>query len=172
MEPLLTVVEKVLSWLVDRRKERNQQQAADMRAYLKQIEDTCRDLIAIADPCGDEAFLLHEQIKAAYELASSRLPPELLASFEGDLYRGLSSARIYYWLRVLEAKGVGVEQLRALLFDRQQSPVSFELMVQLLAESTSGAASSIDLEKINRNRLRQICLQDIQQISNIPRAAA
>jgi len=161
---LLSVVEKAFSWLAAKRKER----AEEMREYLSEIEGTCRDLVAVEDPLSDEATLLHEQVKSAYEAASRMLTPEMLTAYQGDLYRGLSSARIYYWLRVLEAKRTGVEEIQALLFDREQSPVSFELMAQLLADA--GDRRPIDLEKVNRDRLRQICLRDIQRISEVRQA--
>jgi hypothetical protein len=151
---LVTIGKIVIDWLLDR----NVKRTAQLDEYLRMIQLTCVELVEIQDPLSDKAALLHEQLKVIYELASQRLPRALIDREGWDLYRGLSSARIYFWMRVVDsARAAG--QLQDLLSERRAlSSPSFDALLRMLPEPYS------DLNVKSLSQIREQCLKDIARI--------
>jgi hypothetical protein len=154
MSDLLTIGKFVIDWLLAKGEKRT----ARVDEYLKKIQSTCIELVEIEDPLSDKAALLHEEIKVVYELAAQRLPRALIDREGWDLYRGLSSARIYFWTRVIDS-AVASGQLREILLERQAlSSSSFDALLQMLPKPYSAlSAQSI-------SEVRNQCLKDIARI--------
>jgi hypothetical protein len=164
MEPmasLITIGEKLITWLLDRHAKRS----AQIDSYIKQIQMACRELMEMEDPRSDRASFIHEQLKVMYEMASSRLPASFMEAEGWNLYRALSSARIYYWLRIIERSQH--QELDRLFNDRKNMSQSFEVLSRILFDATDGSTNSVVLSKLDIDRVRQACLNDIAKLSAI-----
>ena len=154
MSDLVTIGKHVIDWLLTR----NSRRSAQIDEYIKNLQSKCQELVDIEDPTSERAILLHEQLKVIYELASSRLPRALIDHEGWNLYRGLSSARIYYWLRVVESI-TDNDQFEALVSERRTlSSGSLDILVNRLSDpTTNGKQARIDL-------IRTECLRDIARV--------
>jgi len=161
MDPV-DMVARIIDWVQAQRTGQNE----DIKAYLDTIGDLCRGLTEVTDPTGQEAVYIHEQIKQMYDCASSKLPPTFMDTHGGVLYRALSSARIYYWLQVVNS--LEGEELQRLLDERSQRPSSLENMAIMLSESRrEQEGGPVDILGVDLDRLRRQCLEDISALIQI-----
>lgn len=154
MSDIVTVGKSVINWLLTKKAKRT----AEIEEYLKHIQATCVKLVEMEDPLSDRAVLLQKQIQQIYELAAERLPKTLMDREGWNLYKGLSSARIYYWVRVVDSPK-GNNYLPILLEDRKKNSSSFDSLLRMLAS-----------QKENSDALKEIreqCLKDIALILEI-----
>lgn len=161
MVDFVAVVEKLIKWLMDR----HVKQTAEIAACIETIQSACRALARVDDPSSDEAIRLHEGVKQMYELATSRLPSEFLDGHGGDLYRALSSARIYYWLRVIDDKSD--DELERLFQDRRTNSTSFEHVKQLITAAYDSEGGRTIRDRIDLAILRRECLHDIERLVHL-----
>jgi hypothetical protein len=154
MSDLITVGKMIIDWLLSKTEKRT----AQIEIYLKRMQETCVELVEIEDPRSEKAALLHEQLKVISEQASERLPRDLIDREGWDLYRGLSSARIYYWLRVVDSAAAS-KQLHKLMNERAAfSSTSFDALLPLISEPYS------EFDTASLARIREQCLNDIAKI--------
>jgi len=155
---LIEIGEKLVDWLLTHRAKKS----AQIDSYIRHIQMACRKLIEAEDPTSDKVSVLHEQLKVIYDLASSKLPTNFIEKEGWNLYRALSSARIYYWLRIVEK--ADQNELAALFDDRQNKSSSFERLSSLLLATKDRTNKTILLEKLNIDEVRRICLEDIAKL--------
>ena len=155
MSDIVSIGKAVIDWVLAN----NARRTAQVDQYLGKIQATCIELVEIEDPRSDRAMLLHEQLKVIYEQASQRLPRSLIDREGWDLYRGLSSARIYFWLRVLGSTPAA-DQLQDLLSERRRalSSPSLDALLGMLPDPVS------DVDVHSLSRIREQCLNDIARI--------
>jgi len=154
MSDLLGIAKEVFSQVIAIRRT----EAQSAKEYLREIIDACESLVKIADISGDEAKLLHEKIKVFYDSASQRLKKHLDGGDETILFQGLSSARIYYWARVLGGLSQKNKDLGKLLEDRDALPPSLNTLYSL----KRGNPDKIGIEDI-----RTRCLHDIARLKTL-----
>jgi hypothetical protein len=157
MSDIVTIGKSIIDWLLSK----NEKRTAQIESYLKKIQETCNELIEIENPRSEKAALLHEQIKVIEDQASKRLPKSLIDREGWDLYRGLSSARIYYWLRVF-IHANDSDQLQVLINERRffSSP-SFDTILPLVSKPYS------EIDKESLINIRENCLSDIAKLFEI-----
>jgi hypothetical protein len=155
---LVAIGEELVKWLLTGKARRS----AEINSYIRQLQNACRQLVEIDNPTSDKASLLHEQLKVMYKTASAKLPPHFIEAEGWNLYRALSSARIYYWLRVVSAKSE--DELQELFNDRKNMSSSFEILSKMLFDATDDASKKVKIEKLNIEQVRKICLNDIAKL--------
>lgn len=149
MDPV-DMVARIIDWVQAQKTGQNE----EIKSYLDTIGDLCRSLAQVTDPTGQEAVYIHEQIKQMYDCASSKLPPAFMDTHGGVLYRALSSARIYYWLQVVNS--LEGAELQRLLDERSQRPSSLENMAIMLSESRrEQEGGAVDILGVDLDRLRR-----------------
>lgn len=153
----VTISQHIIDWLLKRGAIRSAQE----ERYLSKIQSTCLELVQMEDPLCDKARFLHENIKIIYEQASQRLPKSLIDHEGWDLFRGLSSARIYYWLRIIDAADTN-DEIAHLLEQRQAfTASSYDALLSMLNNYSK------DNYKGAMEKLKQHCLNDIARIQEI-----
>ena len=151
---LITIGKIIIDWLLSKTERRT----AQIETYLKKMQETCIELVEIENPRSEKAALLHEQLKVISEQASQRVPRDLVDRQGWDLYRGLSSARIYYWLRVIDSAAAS-QQLQKLMNERRSfSSRSFDALLPLISEPYS------EFDITSLAHIRERCLNDIAKI--------
>jgi hypothetical protein len=157
---ILTAGEKVISWLLKRKARRT----AEIDSYIKQIQEACNELIEMNDPTSDKASFIHEQLKVLYDMALVRLPENFIEAHGGNLFRALSSARIYYWLRIAEEKSRS--ELQQLFDDRKNMPMSLEALSKILYDA-SGTDNLVNITALDIDHVKRLCLNDIARLTII-----
>jgi hypothetical protein len=97
---MISEILAALKLIIPEVRTRGATQTQSEKEFLTEIVDTCEALVEIPDATSDQAKLLHEKLKVYYDVASERLAVKDDA--RAILMDVLSSARIYYWVRVLE----------------------------------------------------------------------
>ncbi len=146
---------KILDWLLKRKGIKT----AQIELYLKEIHKVCMDLIEIEDPKSDAALLLHERIKVIQKNCIEKLPKSLADKEGWNLYIGLSSARIYYWLKVFDT--MTENELVQLITERKELSFSLDRLIKIIPKQYDNIDSRL-LEDIKRT-----CLSDIAKILEI-----
>lgn len=159
---IITVGKVVVDWIEKRGKAQNEL----ISSYLDYIQKSCQELIVLEDIKSDQAYILHEQLKIIYDMASSKLPSEFINDRRGlILYRALSSARIYYWIRLIESYS-DYNELLLLLNDRNKLSLSLDRLVNLLRKSIdSNNKGQMRIQEVDILRIRKECLYEIAQLS-------
>lgn len=156
----VSLVTKVIDWILHKRAENK----AQVSAYIDEIRTACRDLTKLENPNSDEGVYLHEQIKQMYARAML-LPHSYLEGGAGVLFRALSSARIYYWLKVVGAEQP--EKLRELFQDRNDRSDSFERVADIIQGIYRSSGSPSAIPAATLAELRRECLRDVERLLQI-----
>lgn len=161
---LIAIGKEIIGWLLSH----NEKRTAKIDGYVKRIQAVCVELVEIHDPRSDKAALLHEQLKVLSELTFERLPKSLSEQEGWNLFRGLSSARVYFWLRFLGS--TKDSQLGALITERRElSSASFDAFLKMLP-SPDDRVDEVALSRIDDaalSRIKEQCLNDIARILEI-----
>jgi hypothetical protein len=169
MDPV-TIVQALLEWVIKGIEGRDRSRNAEIDRFITDLQTTCRDLARLEDPYGEEAVLLHERLKQMYDLLLERLPDKFIEGHGGDPYRAISSARIYYWLRIVTV--ISHEELQRLFSDRNRKSSSFERLAGMLQKASEGVDESGVLDPEAVDEIRRECLRDVERLSLIrPRSA-
>lgn len=95
---LIDHLEAILEWAMARRERRR----SEVAWFLRETDSLCEGLVRSPDLSADETLLLHEKLKVLYDQASSVLGGQLREPDLGVVLKALASARMYYWVRVLD----------------------------------------------------------------------
>jgi len=156
----VSVITKLIEWLLARKREKNH----EIRSYLVGVRDVCEEMISLDDHHTDKAKYLHEKIKTIYDTLSSRIP--LTDSNSLAIYQGLSSARVFYWLKVYEQYGDA--ELSDLLEERHKFSTSQDVLLDLLSIAQSPDDGKYVFHgELDWERVRKSCLSDIARLSNV-----
>ena len=159
MDPINTIF-KVLDWMQAKKKGRD----TKIESYLCDIRKACEKLVLLEDPSTEEAKYLHEQIKVMYDSVSSRLST-LDSSSSWYLYRALSSARIYYWLRIYEQ--LGEKELSKLIEERLQLSPSMDALKRELNRASDGWGGPVVPGSVEIEKVKLACLSDIAFLAEV-----
>jgi hypothetical protein len=154
MSDVVTVGKEVIKWLLTKKAKRT----AQVEKYLEHIQAICTQLIDMDEPLSDKAILLQKQVQQIYELAADRLPKTLMDREGWNLYKGLSSARIYYWIRVMDSKQ-NRAHLDQLMEDRKRLSPSLDSLLKMLATYKDDPNALY--------KIKEQCLKDIALILEI-----
>jgi hypothetical protein len=162
---ILDLFDKISSWL--RSAHRHRAESTD--AYLELIESACLALLRIEPGITDTSRLLQEKVRALYADAGVVLTPKLASPDVAVVMHALASARIYYWIRVLDLDSDSTfgspEELRNLISRRSGRPLSegfaslrpVERALRAMCPEQAGAPVG-DEESLEH--LRAACLRD------------
>lgn len=158
---VITAGKVVLDWIGKKGEKENEL----INSYINHIQKSCQELIELKDIKSDQAYILHEQLKIIYEMASSKLPSEFINDEKGlILYKALSSARIYYWIRFIESND-NDNELLLLLNDRNKLPLSLDRLAYMLRKEKNTKNGEMQAREIDILSIRKVCLAEIAQLS-------
>ncbi len=69
-------------------------------AVLDEVCGVCDGIVKVENVSGDEALLLHKELKLLYANVSTSLGGSLTEGQLALVMRAIASARMYYWLRI------------------------------------------------------------------------
>ena len=167
---LLEIFERVTAWLES--SARHNSDSID--GYLVIIEEVCEQLIELKPGIDDESRLLQERVRALYADAHLVLYPRLSRDDMFVVLRALASARIFYWIRVLDLDSAihfgSLEELRQLITVRggpSGRSSSFTIVEHAIHAMCPDADPTDDQEALTN--LRSACIRDFGQLQALPR---
>lgn len=160
MDPF-RIIEQLSRWLESSKRHKRE----SISRYLQIIHATCQAVIDIPPEVTDRSIFLQEKLRALYGDASSVLFPKLKSEEVEVAIRALGSARIFYWIRVLDIDNSfsfgSPEEMWVLIRQRGRLygrlPASLSLVEGALLAMCREYGNEGDAIK----NLRAICLHDI-----------
>ncbi|MEW6323074.1 MAG: hypothetical protein AB1635_18545 [Acidobacteriota bacterium] len=156
MSKLVDLALDLFEW----RQSESESRRGDVGAFLEKVHADCQALAAWSGTPDDESRLIQERLRAFYAVFSGLIGPDVPPTDREIVAHAIASARIYYWVRVLD--GRSNEELDRLLLSRAgprgAATTSLGVVERALAAVT-GSPYSVSAEQA-LDDLRQACLRD------------
>lgn len=167
---IIELCDRVARWLESASRHRTQATAE----YLDVIQLACEGLLDLPPGVTDQSRLLQERVRALYGDAALVLAPRLSSQDLRHVMNALGSARIYYWIRVLDvdgAEGIGSREELDRLIVRRGGPVG-KATSSLSAVDRALLAMCPDEWRSREDRwsldgLRAACLRDFGMLHSL-----
>ena len=161
----MDIVDRVTQWLLLRREERR----TKVREFLVLVEDLCQALVDLEDGRSERAKFLQQKARVFYGEASTVVGGKLSADDLETVVVALGNARMYCWIRYLDASdGLEVDDFRlefsSLIRRRSRSSgtLGHLLVNRLLASDRSSDSRHEALE-----HARRVCLRGMARVPTI-----
>src|SRR2546429_4474491 len=97
MVDILKTIDQLHSWISEWEKAKS----SVRKNVLRVAANSCRALVEVEDIQSDQATMLHEKVRLLYRDISTILRGRLELAEMDVVINALGSARIYYWIRIL-----------------------------------------------------------------------